>query len=138
MEYLTKRIKKDIQDGGIVIAPRRAGKTVAIMDLLEQSDDYVLVCCTKTCAESIRKDIVERGVKDKEKVNNCVFGPKDAALDKCKKKIIIDEFFWNPFFYRSNFLKYHCAVSSAPLKLFVYNKKGKKLIMDMDEYITEK
>jgi len=56
MEYLTKRIKKDIQNGGIVIAPRRAGKTVAIIDMIEQSDEYVLVCCTNTCANSIRKD----------------------------------------------------------------------------------
>jgi hypothetical protein len=133
MEYLSKRIKKDIQKGGIVIAPRRAGKTFAIMDLLEHSDDYALVCVSKSYAESTQKDMIQRGIKDKEKVMDCVFGPKDAALDKCIKKIIIDEFFWNPFFYRSNFLKYHCAVSSAPLNVYLYNKKGKKLIMYKDE-----
>lgn len=82
--------------------------------------------------------LVQRGIKDKEKINSCVYGPKDRALDKCKKKIIIDEFFWNPYYYQQGFLRYHCAVSSSPLKLFVYNKKGKKLIIDKDEIYIPK
>jgi AAA+ ATPase superfamily predicted ATPase len=39
MNYLTKKLKEDIKKGGLVIAPRRAGKTTAILELLKESKD---------------------------------------------------------------------------------------------------
>lgn len=128
MKYLTNRIKKDIQKGGIVIAPRRAGKTTAIIELLEQSktNEYLLICFSENCAKQIRGEMITRGIKNGKEINSCVVGPRNA-MTASFNKIIIDEFFWNPAFYNSSFLKYHCIVSSTPKNLYVYNKKGRKL-----------
>jgi hypothetical protein len=132
MGYLTKKLKKDIQKGGIVIAPGRAGKTTAVIELLEQSDEYFLICLSMRHAENIWDELLNRGIKDRKEIMNCVGGPKTNLVD-IKRKIIIDEFFWNPIVYSRNFLTYHCGITRNPSRLVVYDKKGKKLTLEKDE-----
>jgi hypothetical protein len=120
LSYLTKRLKLDIKKGGIVIAPRRAGKTQAIIELLEESNEYLLICNSLAIAKDVRNRLLDRHKIDIKQVEESMIISGQRFSDK---KLIIDECFWNPSFYSED---YHCAVSSNPSDLIVYNDKGKR------------
>jgi len=123
--YMTKRLMKQIATGGIVVAPRRAGKTTAILDLMCKDPAYVLVCRNHYTANCVKEDLTRRGVAGAER--RVAHGGNLVGLRGWitkTDKVIIDEFFWNPAFTQ---VPYHCAVSSAPKRMIVYNANGSSL-----------
>lgn len=133
MKYLSKRIKKDIIKGGLILAPRRSGKTVAILELLCESDDYVLICFSDEIAKSLISEICERGISPKKsKVK--IKGPKSRI--PYHKKVIIDECLWNPAFFRLKYDRIHCAISSPPLRTVQYTGKRRKSVIDFNETLV--
>jgi len=124
LSYLTKRLMKDIAAGGIVIAPRRAGKTTAIIELMVKDPSYVMVCHTRDTAVYMTNELLARNVKNAEQR---VLSKFESLRDRTVK-VIIDEAFWNPAFNRTR--GYHCAVSSAPNRMVVYNAKGRSMTVN--------
>ena len=53
------------------------------------------------------------------------------------KKIIIDEFMWNPFFFKSSKINFHAAVSSSALSTILYNKKGRRLVLEKEDILEK-
>lgn len=126
--YLTKRLMKQIVAGGIVIAPRRAGKTTAVVELMRRDPSYVLVCLNHSNAQYAKQALTLRGVVDAEKrVASGESIPSIRGRVTADSKVIIDEFFWNSAFTQ---IPYHCAVSSSPKRMVVYNAKGRNLTVN--------
>lgn len=126
MKYLTSRLIRDIEDGGIIFAPRRSGKSQAILALLMKSEYYVVVCPNKSTAENYIYELKKKGYTRLE-CSKQVRGPRSKVPSD--KRVIIDEFMWNPFFFKNNFIKYHAAVSSVPVKAIMYDSKGRRLTL---------
>lgn len=129
MDYLTNRLKRAIKKGGMIITPRRSGKTQAILDLLSDSDEYVLICYSKSYALHIRQELSERSQWSLNQIAKMIIGSRDR-YDK-SKKIILDEFFWNPAFFGD--IGYHCAISSNREDLILYNKTGRRMKIAQNE-----
>lgn len=125
---MTKRLMKQIAAGGIIIAPRVSGKTTAIVELMcKDPSSYVLVALNHNMACYIRSALKEKGFSDADRrvilPNNV-----DKLRGRPPYKVIIDEAFWNPAFYNNQ--PYHCALSSAPKRMVVYNKKGRQITVN--------
>ena len=131
MNYLTKKLKRDIKKGGIVIAPRRSGKGYAVLKLLLESDDFILVCANSEVARQLQKDINE-----KVSGNKLIYGPKDKI--PVGKKIIVDEFFHNPYFSSKTVPDAHCLLGTIPKEMVVYNRKGEKTRFKKEEILKVK
>lgn len=114
MEYLTRTLRKEIIKGGIVISPRRSGKTQAVLSILLKSEEYAFICFHKKVAKELQKDLKSMGVTDKR-----IFGPKEKIPED--KKIIVDEFFHNPYCIKHPLSSIHCLIGSAPKALVVFN-----------------
>jgi hypothetical protein len=111
-----KKLIKEIKEGGFVIAPRRFGKTVASLCVLEQDKDFILSCYSIRTAEWLRKD--HPTIKDQ------IYGPECKNLEGTNKKIIVDEFFWHKYaFELLNNKRFWTAVSSIPHRITVANGK---------------
>jgi len=134
MNYLTLKLERDIKKGGIIIAPRRSGKTTAILNILKSSNEYVLVCHSLTQAEILHKELSEISKKSTIEIKKCIIGPSQIWKGECRK-IIIDEFFWNRAFYTLK--DYHCIISSNPRDMVVYNSKGIRLKINKDEMLKK-
>jgi hypothetical protein len=125
VSYWTKRLMKDIAAGGIVIAPRSAGKTTAIVELMRRDPSYVLVCLNHSGAQYAKQALMLRGVVNAER--RVASGENLSNLRGRDSKVIIDEFFFNPAFTQ---IPYHCFVSSAPKRMVVYNAKGRRFTVN--------
>lgn len=134
MGYLNNRIEKDIEKGGMIFAPRRSGKTQAIKSILMKSRDYVLVCANQDMAIAIISELCRTGIPYKD-CRKMVKGPR-SNIPK-GKKIIIDEFMWNPFFFKSSKINFHAAVSSSALSTVLYNKKGRRLVLEKEDILEK-
>ena len=121
LSYLTKRLKQDIKKGGMVIAPRRSGKTQAILALLEESEEYCLICYSYESYKATKNELIDRRKIDRKRAEVSVAYPGQKY--PLGKKYIIDEFFWNS---ASSTKSYHCAVSSNSGDLVVYTGKGER------------
>lgn len=120
LSYLTKRLKQDIKNGGMVIAPRRSGKTQAILALLEESEEYCLICYSYESYKATKNELIDRHIDRKRVEASVTYAGRKYPLGK---KLIIDEFFWNS---ASSTKSYHCAVSSNFGDLVVYTGKGER------------
>ena len=134
MGYLNNRIARDIEKGGIIFAPRRSGKTLAILCVLTKSKDYVLICPNPDMAMAIISELHRKGIPYKD-CRKMVKGPR-SNIPK-GKKIIIDEFMWNPFFFKSSKINFHAAVSSSALSTILYNKKGRRLVLEKEDILEK-
>lgn len=128
--YLTSKIKQDLINGGLIIAPRRSGKSEAIIELLNESDDYIIVCINQDHAKSMRDRLIKRHIKNKVRADDLIVG-QTYDFKRNEKKIIIEEFFYNKAADLN--LDWHAAVSTLSKDVIVYNKKGKKLISKTEE-----
>lgn len=117
MKNLSVALKKEIIKGGIVLSPRRSGKTRAALSLLLSSEDYVLVCITKQIARELQIDLLNMG-----KTTKCIYGPKDKIPEG--KKVIVDEFFYNAYCLKNPLTEIHCLMATAPKNLVVFNTSG--------------
>ena len=129
MDYLTNRLVRVIKKGGMIIAPRRAGKSQAILKVLSDSDDYLLVCHSSDSARMHQELLSRISKKSISEIKGCISHPWERL--RSSKKIIIDEFFWNPVFAVTS--QYHCAISSNPRDLILYNKTGRRMKIAYNE-----
>jgi predicted AAA+ superfamily ATPase len=119
MEYLTASLKKQIIEGGIILSPRRSGKTRAVLELLSESDEYIYIVLNSAIALTLQKELNELAMTKKER---CIFGPKNK-LPK-GKKIIVDELFHNSYYNRKRITSIHCLLGTTPKRLVAYNNMG--------------
>lgn len=126
MSLLTSRLMKQIALGGIVVAPRRAGKTTAIIELMIKDPSYVLVCPNNDLVTHIAFKLILIGIPN---ALQRVIGASSINTLRGRNniKVIVDEAFFNPAFLK---IPYHCAVSTAPKRMAVYNSKGKVLTVN--------
>ena len=129
MDYLTNRLVRAIKKGGMIIAPRRAGKTQAILEVLKQSDEYILICFSCSFARHLQDQFSMMTTRSNTDIRQAIIGPR--SIKRSNKKIIIDEFFWNPAFVGGT--EYHCAISSNPRDLILYNKTGRRMKIAYNE-----
>jgi len=129
MDYLTKKLMKDIKRGGLVIAPRRSGKTVAAICFLQKNEGFILSCHSWGMARELQGQYPD--------VKDLIIGPDHYSRVGRREKIILDEAFWHPLFlkgldFSSGPGGIHCALSSTPGGTVVYNEKGKRLELGPD------
>jgi len=89
---------RKIRKGGIIIAPRRAGKTVAILTLMDQDSSYVVSCPNYQIAKEYKSKAESMGLSlgCLKRIVGPLTGKDLAAYAGRGSKIIIDEFFWWP------------------------------------------
>jgi len=111
------KIKQDIKKGGIVCAPRRSGKSSAILSLLFESDEYALVCHDRTYLKPYRDTLVKMGLPLSVAQQRVI----SVGSDKPEgKKLIAEETL-------QKFEQYHCVVLTLQKDLIVFDTKGKRI-----------
>jgi hypothetical protein len=131
VNYLTKKLMRDMEKGGVIIAPRRSGKSVAIVRFLRKHKNFAVSCPTMEMAQYMKVLAVEMfGVHGFEIKERCL-GSNPSYFRGRDWKVIIDEAFWHPM-YLTKSLPFHCALSSFPKDLILYNEKGKRLSLKAD------
>jgi hypothetical protein len=128
MNCLTASLKKQIIEGGIILSPRRSGKTRAVLELLSESDEYIYIALNSVIAVTLQKELNELAKTKKEK---CIFGPKNK-LPK-GKKIIVDELFINSYYKRKRIASIHCLLGTTPKRLVAYNNSGRTIKLNAEE-----
>jgi hypothetical protein len=111
MEYLTKKLKKEIMKGGIINAPRGSGKTTAIAELLQEHPDLYLSCPTYLHKRVFKNTYRHINLSN---IDNRIIGPESTeGLEGAK--VIYDDCFSHPNFPKcireDNFL---CAIGTMP------------------------
>jgi AAA+ ATPase superfamily predicted ATPase len=130
-KYLTSKIKKDLIKGGLIITPRRSGKSEAIVELLNESTDYVLVCANQDQMNMTRERLIKKNFKNKFKINSLIVGPTYNFKGLFNKKIIIDEYFYNSAADKID--NWHTAISTFNKDAVIYDKKGKRIVVKTEE-----
>tara|TARA_R110000868_G_scaffold66014_2_gene196953 strand:- start:454 stop:879 length:426 start_codon:yes stop_codon:yes gene_type:complete len=131
-----KKIKKALKAGGMIFAPRRSGKSIALIEILQEESDSVLIVCSKIQKFRLYHEMT----KDKTVQARILVNPSISELRKFNK-IYVDEFLHN-----SDFQKYkaHALITSpfnrTPLKVILASKKLKEEIKELiksDDFSSE-
>jgi len=123
-----------MEKGGIIIAPRRSGKSTAILHFLKKHKNFAVSCVNQGSADCMKESAVRlfgtKGYEIKERIRNsnasCFVG-RDW-------KLIIDEAFFHPI-YLNRIRPFHCALSSSYDNIVLYNEKGKRLSLKQDKVL---
>lgn len=112
----TKKIKKALLKGGLVVAGRGVGKTRALAEILSEDRSYVVIVGTQVQFSNLRKYLKENHDFTDGEVISRVFNAHSAefrllgtAFGFPFKKVYLDEYVNNP--YRGPF---YAAVTSFP------------------------
>jgi hypothetical protein len=112
----SKKIKKALLKGGLVIASRASGKTKALAEILAEIPEAMVIFGVHAEGERIKKFLIEEYGLNKSEVNKKVIhGLKAKELllgrhrDFLGKYVYVDEYYLNP--YKENF---KAAVTSFP------------------------
>lgn len=119
------KLAREIVKGGIIIAPRRAGKTIAALNVLSVDSNMVYSCFSKEIAICVQCTAREMGFS--EGVLKRIKGPlsRDQIRGVYKdRSIILDEFFWHPEAMGiMRMPQFHAALSSPGHNLRVTDGK---------------
>ena len=129
MAYLTKQLEKDIVKGGLILAPCRAGKTTAIVNVLKKDESFILVVDTYRQ----KSDYVDRLGAPKEQVQVCrVLRAEDSPY--ARHKIVLDEALFSPYSFSHFGGKCHAMLSSPNrVPVVCYNIRGDRVVLEPAE-----
>jgi hypothetical protein len=129
--YLTDKLEQEIVNGGIIIAPKGSGKTIAIINILCNSENYMVVCSNREAINRIIYEIQKRSGKPLSTIKRIVVPPVLREIDY-RKRIIVDDFLYNPLF---NEIRHsiHCAISDPYDHFTLYDSNGVRFTLKRDD-----
>ena len=113
----TQEIKKALLQGGLVVADRCSGKTSALVEILLEDDDAIVIVGTESQSRRLKEGLLEKGLSYetvKEKIVPAQSAEKYLLNQRTNKNVYVDEWGRNP--YKGHF---KAAVTSFPFPVKV-------------------
>ena len=96
----SQEIKKALLQGGLVVADRGSGKTKALIEILLEDDDSIVIVGNQAQSEIIADALLEKGmpyVDIKKRVISALYAEKFLIGQRSNKNVYVDEWSINPY-----------------------------------------